>query len=187
MTACCHHEGVQLLRPLVAGSAALALAGCGGGSSLSGEPSPHAPAGQGASSPRPATPAARVISGWADALRGGDVKRAVSFFAVPSTVQNGGPLLRLGSTGAVRAFNLALPCGARVVRSQRLRGYTLAEFVLTERKGPGGGQCGSGVGGKASTAFLIRDGKIVQWRRIPGLPGRREAPAPTAAPDAPET
>lgn len=176
------------LRLLTATFLTLALAGCGG-SSLDGGGAKSAPKG----APRAAAKRhaiagpGRVISGWADALRSGDVARAVSFFAVPSTVQNGGPLLRLGSPRAVRAFNLALPCGARVLRTQRLHGYVLAEFVLTERKGAGGGQCGSGVGGKASTAFLVRGGKIVQWRRIPGLPGRRGIPTPAAPANAPET
>jgi hypothetical protein len=178
-------------RLLVAGGVSLLLAGCGG-SSIDGRTDQG---GQKHSSPTPTPSASQraagapssVVTGWADALRGGDVNRAVSFFAVPSTVQNGGPPLRLGSSGAVRAFNLALPCGAKVLRTQRVRGYLLAEFVLTERKGSGGGQCGSGLGGKAATAFLIRGGKIVQWRRIPGLPDRRGLPTPAAPAHAPET
>jgi len=174
-------------RLLIVGLVATAVAGCGG-SSIDGRSDPGKQPAAKPSAPDRAVGPARVITGWADALRGGDVQRAVSFFAVPSTVQNGGPPLRLGSAGAVRAFNLALPCGAKVTRTLALRGYLLAEFVLTERKGSGGGQCGSGVGGKASTAFLIRDGKIVQWRRIAGLPGRRSIPTPTAPPvNAPET
>jgi hypothetical protein len=175
-------------RSLTLGLLATLVAGCGGSSidGRSDQGSSQQPPAK-ASKPKPAPGApAGVVTGWADALRGGDVKRAVSFFAVPSTVQNGGPALRLGSSGAVRAFNLALPCGAKVVRTQELHGYLLAEFVLTERKGSGGGQCGSGVGVKASTAFLIRGGKIVQWRRIPGLPGRA-IPAPAAPTSAPET
>ncbi len=175
-------------RLLTAGLLATALAGCGGTSSIDGRSDQNKqPATKPSVAKRAPAGPARVITGWADALRGGDVERAVSFFAVPSTVQNGGPLLRLGSPGAVRAFNLALPCGAKVLRTQNLHGYLLAEFVLTERKGTGGGQCGSGVGGKASTAFLVRDGKIVQWRRIPGLPGRRGIPTPAAPPNSPET
>ena len=35
---------------------------------------------------------------------------------------------------------------------------------LTERPGPG--ECGTGVGNEAYTAFLIRRHKIVQWRRV---------------------
>lgn len=176
-------------RLATAGCLALTLGGCGGGTSLMGDGGKTTATGSKPSEPTPKRTAAgpgRVITGWADALRAGDVARAVKFFAVPSTVQNGGPLLRLGSPEAVRAFNVALPCGAKVVRTQRAHGYLLAEFVLTERKGSGGGQCGSGVGGKASTAFVVRGGKIVQWRRIPGLPGR-SIPAPSRPAPAPLT
>jgi hypothetical protein len=49
-----------------------------------------------------------------------------------------------------------------------------ASFDLTER--PGAGRCGSGTGEEASTAFVIRDGKIVEWRRVdlevPAAPGQ---------------
>jgi hypothetical protein len=119
-----------------------------------------------------------VVRGWADALRAGDVERAARFFTVPVTVQNGTTPVRLSSLSSVRGFNFSLPCGARLLRTRRLNGFTLAEFVLTERRGPGGGQCGSGVGGRAATAFLIRHGKIAQWRRLPAFPAGRGDPTP---------
>jgi hypothetical protein len=142
-----------------------ALAGCGGEE------------GGGAARPRSkgATPET-VIRAWADTLRRGDVKRAASYFAVPAVVENGTAPLRLGTRAAVRAFNRGLPCGARLLRTYSLGRYTAAVFSLTERRGPG--RCGSGAGRHARTAFLVRDGKITEWRRLPDRPERPPPSAP---------
>ncbi|MEA2391118.1 MAG: hypothetical protein QOK31_1227 [Solirubrobacteraceae bacterium] len=174
---------------LVTLSLAVALSGCGG-ESVGGRPSAtdRAPRHKAAHAQRLDAPA-RVIRDWADALRAGKVARAAEFFAVPATVQNGTVPVRLHSRSSVRGFNLSLPCGARLLRTRHLSGYTVAEFVLTERRGPGGGDC-TGVGGRAVTAFLIRGGKIAQWRRIPGFPsggGTPPLPAEPAPAPAPQT
>jgi hypothetical protein len=133
--------------------------------------------GGGAARPRPrGATAETVIRAWADTLRRGDVKRAASYFAVPAVVENGTPPLRLGTRAAVRAFNRGLPCGARLLRTYALGRYTAAVFSLTER--PGRGRCGSGAGRHASTAFLVRDGKIREWRRLPDRPERPPSSAP---------
>jgi hypothetical protein len=108
--------------------------------------------------------AAGVIRAWADALRGGDVERAARFFALPSVVSNGTPPITLRSRAAVRLFNDSLPCGAVLERTYRQGRYTAAVFRLTERPGPG--RCGTGTGDHARTAFIVRDGKIRQWRRL---------------------
>jgi hypothetical protein len=154
------------------------VAGCGGTAT-----GPGASQGHERSRARHADAArsgAAVVRDWADSLRGGDVGRAVALFSLPATVENGTPPLELRTRRQVRGFNLALPCGAKVLRTREHAGYTLAEFALTERRGPGGGHCGSGVGGRAATAFRIRAGHIVEWRRIPDI----AVPAPTApAPD----
>ena len=114
---------------------------------------------------RPAAKAdVAVIRGWADALRHGRVERAVRYFAIPSVVSNGTSPIRLTSRADVRFFNRTLPCGAKVIRAEDTGAFVVATFRLTERPGPG--RCGSGVGGEASTAFLIRRGHIVQWRRV---------------------
>ena len=105
-----------------------------------------------------------VIRGWSDALRAGKVDEAVSFFTVPSVVENGTPPIELGSERAVRAFNEALPCGAELKETEKLGRYTVGVFELTERPGA---ECGQGVGGEARTAFEIEDGKIKEWRRVP--------------------
>ncbi len=110
-----------------------------------------------------------VIRGWADALRAGKVGRASAFFALPAFVSNGTPVLTLSNRQAVRQFNRALPCGAKVVGTKRGQGpYVVATFRLTERPGPG--RCGQGVGNLASTAFVIEDSHIVRWTRVPDPP-----------------
>ncbi|MGI8595456.1 MAG: hypothetical protein ACR2ML_14035 [Solirubrobacteraceae bacterium] len=171
---------------LAASLLALAAAGCGDAGSDSGATRPGgakggggaegggagAPGGSGgsggSSSPsrqRKAAPATtRVIRAWADALRRGDVRRAASYFAIPSVVQNGTPPVRLGEPGEALAFNLSLPCGARLKGTRRTGRYTVATFALTERPG---GDCGKGTGGEAVTAFVVTGGKIREWRRVP--------------------
>jgi limonene-1,2-epoxide hydrolase len=129
---------------------ALLAAGCGGGDE------PRSPA----QAPR----AEAVVRAWADDLRRGDVEAASARFAVPALVSNGTPETRLATRDAVRSFNESLPCGARVTRTQRHHGLVIATFTLTERPG---GDCGSGVGGTARTAFEVRDGRIVRWLRVP--------------------
>jgi hypothetical protein len=129
---------------------AAALAGCGGG---------DAPA---ARSPE------TVIRDWADTLRAGDVEGAAEFFALPSVVANGTAPVVLHTRAEARSFNESLPCGARLLRTSRAAGFTTAVFRLTERPGPG--TCGTGTGMTARTTFVVRDGKIREWRRVPDVP-----------------
>jgi hypothetical protein len=171
----------------------LALAGCGDGGG--GDPNPDrfdlttprqepvpegaGEAGGGESRPAPRRQVA-VIRGWADALRGGDVARANTYFRVPSRVSNGGPPFELRSKAAVDLFNRTLPCGARLVSAElRPDGFVLATFRLTER--PGRGECGTGTGELAWTLFDVERGKIVQWLRAvdPGEPS--EGPGGTTS------
>lgn len=130
--------------------------GDGGSDSISGGADPEA---------------VEVIEGWADELRGGNVEAAAEFWALPSIAQNGTPPIELTSRRDVIAFNKALPCGAVLSRAETEEEFVVATFELTER--PGAGRCGPGTGETARTAFLISDGKIVEWRRIAdeeGLP-----------------
>jgi hypothetical protein len=135
----------------------LVTSGCGGDGGTQGDRQPRSSA----------TPKA-VIRGWADALRAGDVAKATGFFALPAIVENGTPPLRLRTRGEVRAFNTALPCGARLLKTTTYGRFTTAEFVLGER--PGRGRCGEGTGQKARTTFVILDGKIVEWHRVSNAP-----------------
>jgi hypothetical protein len=106
-----------------------------------------------------------VIRGWANALRAGHVGQAASFFALPVLVADGvNPLHPLKHRADVVDFNKTLPCGAKLVTTQRGESsFVIAKFTLTER--PGAGECGTDVGNSAYTAFLIENRRIVQWRR----------------------
>lgn len=113
--------------------------------------------------------ASRVVRGWADALRSGDVDAAVRFFALPSRVSNGGGILKLTTIDEVRAFNQSLPCGARLIATEpAAQGRIIASFGLTERPGPG--TCGVAPASTARTAFLVKDGQITEWIRVEDLP-----------------
>jgi len=125
----------------------------------------------------PVTRAERaVIRGWADALRGGDVARASSYWSVPAIAANGSQPFRLVTMRAVRHFNEGLTCGARLESVERDQSYVLATFRLTERRGSAVG-CGPGVGQQARTLFLLRGGKIVQWIRAPDPPDEGALPS----------
>jgi hypothetical protein len=114
---------------------------------------------------KPTTTEVKVIRGWADALRAGHVSAAAAYFSVPVLVADGvNPLHSLKKRADVVDFNKTLPCGAKLVHTQRGESsFVIAKFRLTERPGPG--ECGSDVGNNAFTAFLIERHHIVQWRR----------------------
>jgi hypothetical protein len=159
---------------LVAAAVVLVIAGCGGGSeqTVTGVVAPN---GKVTGDADPGD--VKVIQGWATALRKGDVNGAATYFALPSVAQNG-LLFHIRTPGEARAFNASLPCGARLVHADRQGNFTIATFSLTER--PGAGTCGAGVGQTAKTAFMIRDGKIAQWRRVIGGGSGRPAPSQSA-------
>jgi hypothetical protein len=168
-------------RALVAGvAAALTLAACGG-SDTAKDSARSSTADQAASPANRVAPpkdysnyyppgthkasrqAVAVITAWSNELRAGHVKRAASYFDVPAIVQNATPPIRLKTRKQVLAFNQTLPCGAHIVKTIAGHQYTVATFVLTER--PGSPGCGA-TGKLAATAFLLRHGKIAEWRRV---------------------
>src|SRR5205085_8567782 len=104
--------------------------------------------------------------------------QAASFFSVPAIVLNGGPPLLLSKRSQVLAWNSALPCGAKLVRTVDVRGWTIARFLLTDRQG---GNC-DGIGHTASTAFAMRKGKIALWIRVRDDVSPEKA-APSRSPD----
>jgi hypothetical protein len=151
--------------------ALLALSACGGGGSTGTTDSTTTIGGN-------ADPAdVEVIDGWVTSLRHGDVDAAADYFAIPSVAENGPILVRIKSVDDARQFNQSLPCGARLIRADSAGEFTTATFRLTERPGPG--SCGPGKGGVAKTSFVIRDGKIVQWRRVGAGGGGAPAPSST--------
>jgi hypothetical protein len=171
------------MRPLWAiAGLAVVLAGCGGEGKPSrldlttpgvhtGEPVPEATATATptAAESKPVTRAEkRVIKGWSDSLRRGEVNAAAEYFTVPSLVSNNTPdPIRLTSVADVRDFNRTLPCGAKLLRTRRSTqpGFVVGDFRLTERKNAPA-PCGQGVGAEASVAFEITAGHIKTWVRV---------------------
>jgi len=159
---------------LVALAVSLAtLAGCEGGEGS--DPAAEQDGAAVGEIPGDADPeAVEVISTWSEALRRGDIDAAAGLFAIPSVAENGPILARIDSEAEARLFNESLPCGGRLIRAEGEGEFTTATFRLTERPGPG--TCGPGTGQTAETAFVIRDGEIVEWRRVgvgqPTAPGR---------------
>lgn len=150
----------------------LALSACGGSDSTSSTSATSTVSGD-------ADPAdVQVIDGWATALRQGDVEAAAGYFAIPSVAENGPILVRIRSADDAVQFNESLPCGARLIRADSAGEFTTATFRLTERPGPG--SCGPGIGSVAKTSFVIRDGKIAQWRRVGAGSGGGQAPSSSA-------
>jgi hypothetical protein len=127
----------------------------------------------------------RIVRGWSDALRGGHVRAAARYFSIPSLVSNNTPgAVALVTADDVKAFNRALPCGAKLVRMRRgTDHFVVGVFRLTER--PGAGSCGTGTGEMAAVAFLIRDDHITQWVRADQEidPAPSPTPAPSRTPD----
>ena len=152
------HESVKPALSALCAALLLALAasGCGGDGGNSDTAAIQLPPGHAS---------VVVIDEWVRTLAKGDVKDAARFFALPSVVQNGTPPLTLRTRADAVEFNRSLPCGAELVGATPRGRFIAATFRLSERPGPG--TCGAGVGATARTAFLIRDGKIVQWRRLP--------------------
>jgi hypothetical protein len=107
----------------------------------------------------------RIVRDWADTLRAGHVRAAARFFALPSLVSNGTPPIKLETRAEAEFFNRTLPCGAKLIDTAPApRGFFIATFLLTERPGPG--ECGSGTGETARTAFRVRDDQITDWLRV---------------------
>lgn len=131
--------------------------------------------------------AVAVIRAWSDALRRGDVHAAALYFQIPSLFFDGGPVVELHSVQDAEQANEELSCGARLLSASRHGQYVDALFLLTNRPGPGGGGCGSGTGQTARTFFLIQNGRIVEWLRVPDVSGGNGAPAPPQVPTAPTT
>ena len=116
-----------------------------------------------------------VIAGWARAESSGDHEAAAEYFAIPSLAQNGATL-QIENAADAQRFNASLPCGAILEGATAEGEYVIATFRLEEKANSNA--CGAGTGQTARTAFLIEDGKIVEWRRVADEAGR---PAPSSS------
>jgi hypothetical protein len=110
-----------------------------------------------------------VIAGWAEAESSGDYEAAGAFFAIPSVAQNG-LTVRIDEPEDAQRFSASLPCGAILEKATEEGRYVIATFLLGEKANSN--DCGDGAGMTARTAFLIENGKIVEWRRIADEPTR---------------
>jgi hypothetical protein len=150
------------MRPVgVALLAALAVAGCGGGSD---KPSASTTTKQ-RTAPRdaPASPGkapsdAAAIRDWSRSLNAGEYDRAASYFARNALVQQS-KVIRLPNHAAAVFFNRTLPCRADVTAIKDEGATSLASFKL--RRGPGGA-----CKGNARVRFRIKDGKFTEWRQL---------------------
>ena len=145
-----------------------ALAACGGGSNQDDEAArPMLAAGSSARAGRVDTRradagSARTIDAWVRAERNSEHARAASYFSLPAIVLNGPEPFLLRSRADVRRWNQSLPCGAILLRTVDVRGWTIARFRLIDRPGS---HC-DGTTRTASTAFAMRRGKIAMWIRV---------------------
>jgi hypothetical protein len=158
----------------------IGAAGCGGGDGdrTAAKPSPSAAPAKPEPSPAPEPDAesrsesappdradVEVVRAWADTLRHGRVRAAARYFALPSLVSNGTAPIKLETRAEAEFFNRTLPCGARLIDTEPApHGFFIATFRLTERPGPG--ECGTGTGNTARTAFRVRDEHITDWLRV---------------------
>jgi len=108
----------------------------------------------------------RVIRGWNDAVNAGDFDRAGDYFERGATVEQQGEI-KLNTPDDAEAFSRSLPCRSDVTDVDSEDGSSIAAFRLREGRD---GDCAAG--GTARVRFVIRDGKIREWRQLP------EAPAP---------
>lgn len=144
--------------------AALAVAGCGGGSDHKGSASAKTTTTE-RTAPRaaPASPGkapsdAAAIRDWIRSLNAGEYDRAASYFARNALVQQT-QTIRLPNHAAAVIFNRGLPCRADVTTIKDEGATSLASFKL--RRGPGGACKGS-----ARVRFRIKHGKFTEWRQL---------------------
>ena len=101
-----------------------------------------------------------VLRAWAAAVRRADWGRAADLFARGARVQTGPDVQRLTTRNLALAWNISLPCAARVERIGGAKGYAIVRFRLVERPQ---GACGEDLGEVARTAIRVDDGRIVGW------------------------
>lgn len=156
------------LAALAIAVAMLLLAACGGSDAESPAAVAEVPGG--------ADPEkVEVIVGWAKAESSGDNEAAAGYFAFPSVAQNG-VTAHIEDAADAQRFSASLPCGAILEEAAEQGKYVIATFRLGEKANSNA--CRDGAGQLARTAFLIEDGKIVEWRRVAAESGR---PAPSAS------
>jgi hypothetical protein len=122
-----------------------------------------------------------ILRGWANALRRSENARAARYFSLPAIVAQG-TAQRLETRAQVQAFNVALPCGARLLGVDHVQRYVVGTFRLTLRPN----HVCTVKGRHVRVAFVMRGHKISEWREVPNVPGAPIGPdAPEDAPPLP--
>jgi len=129
-----------------------------------------AAAGSGAAvATRAAAAPAQVVRAWSKALNANDNQAAARLFAPNALIVEGSLYLRLKTHTLAVEFNDSLPCAGRVV-AVTVKGHdATGTFLLGHRPKH---TC-DGPGEKAAALFVVKNGKIVVWERVP-------VPAPTS-------
>lgn len=105
-----------------------------------------------------------VVRSWLEELSAGRVAQAAERFAIPARFQNFASVALIKTPAQALAVTSSLPCGARMTESGGADGFVIYEARLTDRPG---GACGDGVGGVVRGAVLVRDGRMIEWYRLP--------------------
>lgn len=106
----------------------------------------------------------QVVRSWLEELSAGEVERAATRFAIPARFQNFSSVAVIRTRAEALAVTDSLPCGAEMTEAGGADGFVVYEARLTERPG---GACGAGTGGVVRGAVLVRDGRMVEWYRLP--------------------
>jgi hypothetical protein len=105
-----------------------------------------------------------VVRGWLEELSRGEVRRAARRFGLPARFQNLASVAIIETPAQALAVTDSLPCGAHMTTAGGAGGFVVYEARLTDRPG---GACGKGVGGVVRGAVLVRDGRMIEWYRLP--------------------
>jgi len=107
---------------------------------------------------------AQVVRAWSRDLNANRNEAAARLFAPGARIVEPPSLdVRLGTHALAVAFNASLPCGGRIARLQVHGARVVATFVLGERPHH---TC-DGPGAKAAALFVVRNGRIALWKRVP--------------------
>ena len=124
-----------------------------------------------------ATPTS-VVREWSDAVNANDNRAAALLFADGARVVQGDSVETLHDEGDALTWHLGLPCAGEIVAVEERGEEVTATFELGERPLH---RC-DGPGERVRALFRVRDGKIVFWHQLAGLP-RPESAAATRRPE----
>jgi len=110
-----------------------------------------------------AATSAQVVHAWSKALNANHNVAAANLFAHNARVIQPGVDGLLRSHELAVLFNASLPCAGHIIAMTVKGDRATATFVLGERPKH---RCDA-PGAKAAAVFTVRNGKIVQWQKIP--------------------